>query len=77
VVNLDPEHVQSGWTNLPLGDLGIDPEHPFQVHDLLVDRRYMWHGPHNFVRLDPHALPAHVFAVRRKVRTEHDFDYFA
>jgi starch synthase (maltosyl-transferring) len=77
VVNLDPEHIQSGWTNLPLHDLGIDPEHPFQVHDLLVDRRYMWHGPHNFVRLDPHALPAHVFAVRRKVRTEHDFDYFA
>jgi starch synthase (maltosyl-transferring) len=77
VVNLDPEHVQSGWTNLPLGELGIDPEHPFQVHDLLVDRRYMWQGPHNFVRLDPHALPAHVFAVRRRVRTEQDFDYFA
>ncbi|HSJ34046.1 MAG TPA: alpha-1,4-glucan--maltose-1-phosphate maltosyltransferase [Acidimicrobiia bacterium] len=77
VVNLDPAHVQSGWTNLPLGELGIDPEHPYQVHDLLVERRYMWQGPHNFVRLDPHAMPAHVFAVRRKVRTEHDFDYFA
>jgi len=77
VVNLDPAHVQSGWTDLPLDELGIDPKHPYQVHDLLVERRYMWQGPHNFVRLDPHAMPAHVFAVRRKVRTEHDFDYFA
>ena len=77
VVNLDPHNVQAGWTDLPLDDLGIDTEHPYQVHDLLVDRRYMWQGPHNFVRLDPQVVPGHLFAVRRKVRTEHDFDYFA
>ena len=76
IVNLDPHHLQSGWTNLPLDDLGIDPGHPFQVHDLLVDRRYMWHGPHNFVQIDPSAVPGHVFAIRRRVRTEHDFDYY-
>jgi len=28
------------------------------------------------VALDPGALPAHVFRVRRRIRTEHDFDYF-
>ena len=30
----------------------------------------------NFVQMDPHTVPAHVFRVRRRVRTEHDFDYF-
>ena len=76
VVNLDPHHTQTGWTNLPLDELGIDGAHPFQVHDLLVDRRYMWHGAHNFIQIDPQVMPGHVFAVRRRIRTEHDFDYF-
>ncbi|CAN5825783.1 alpha-1,4-glucan--maltose-1-phosphate maltosyltransferase [soil metagenome] len=76
VVNLDAEQVQSGWVGLPLEELGIDPEHPFQVHDLLVDRRYMWHGEHNYVELDPRVMPGHVFTVRRRIRTEHDFDYY-
>ena len=76
VVNLDPTHTHSGWTSLDLAELGVDPDHQFQVHDLLVDRRYLWQGPHNFVQLDPHLMPAHVFAVRRRVRTEEDFDYY-
>jgi starch synthase (maltosyl-transferring) len=46
------------------------------VHDLLSDARYEWHGPRNFVQLDPHRVPAHVLLVRRRVRSERDFDYF-
>jgi len=76
VVNLDPYHPHSGWITLPLGELGIDPERPFQVHDLLGGARFLWHGPRNFVSLDPESAPAHVFRLRRRVRTEHDFDYF-
>jgi len=76
VVNLDPHHVQSGWIELPLEELGIDPSSGFQVHDLLGDGRYLWHGPRNFVELSPHVLPAHVFRVRHRVRTEADFEYF-
>ena len=48
----------------------------YQVHDLISDARYLWTGESNFVQLDPHACPAHVFRVRRKVKTERDFDYF-
>ena len=33
-------------------------------------------GDWHFVQLDPHRMPAHVFVVRRRVRSEHDFDYF-
>jgi starch synthase (maltosyl-transferring) len=76
VVNLDPHHVQSGWLELPEGELGIDPGVPFQVHDLLSDARFLWQGPRNFVRLDPDVLPAHLFRVRHRVRTERDFEYF-
>lgn len=76
VVNLDPHHTQSGWLELPLEQLGIDAHQPFQVHDLLDDGRYIWNGPRNYVELNPHKLPAHIFRVRRRVRTERDFDYF-
>jgi starch synthase (maltosyl-transferring) len=36
----------------------------------------LWHGARNFVQLDPSHVPAHVFRLRRRVRTERDFDYF-
>jgi starch synthase (maltosyl-transferring) len=76
VVNLDPYHAQSGWITLPLEALGVDPERPFQMHDMLGGARYLWHGPTNYIALDPESAPAHIFRVRRRVRTERDFDYF-
>ena len=76
VVNLDPHHVQSGWVELDLASLGIDTHTPYQMHDLLSGARFLWSGTRNFVQLDPQHAPAHVFALRRKVRTERNFDYF-
>lgn len=76
VVNLDPHHTQSGWLTLPLDDLGIDGDRPFQAHDLLGGERYLWQGSTNFVELNPERAPAHVFRLRRRVRSENDFDYF-
>lgn len=76
VVNLDPHHVQSGWVELDLAMLGIDAQTAYQMHDLLSDARFLWSGPRNFVQLDPLRAPAHLFALRRKVRTERNFDYF-
>jgi starch synthase (maltosyl-transferring) len=75
VVNLDPHHTQSGWVDLSLDTLGLDSS-PFQVHDLLGGGRFVWQGSRNYVELDPQVLPAHVFLVRRRVRTEREFDYF-
>jgi hypothetical protein len=49
---------------------------PYQAHDLLTDVRYLWHGTRNYVELNPQTIPAHIFVIRRKVRTEHDFDYY-
>jgi starch synthase (maltosyl-transferring) len=76
VVNLDPHHVQSGFLDLPLADLGVAPGEAFQADDLLGGGRYLWHEGRVYVALDPAALPAHVFRIRRRVRTERDFDYY-
>jgi len=76
VVNLDVHHRQSGWLRLDLESLGIPADQPYQAHDVLGGGRYLWQGPSAFVELDPQTLPAHVFVLRRRVRTERDFDYY-
>jgi starch synthase (maltosyl-transferring) len=75
-VNLDPHHTQAGWVELSTQDLGLDPEQPYQMHELLTGARYLWHGARNFVQLDPQSVPAQIFRVRPKLRREQDFDYF-
>jgi starch synthase (maltosyl-transferring) len=76
VVNLDPRHTQSGWVELPLETFGLEPAAPFQGHDLLSGARFLWQGRRFYVELDPYAVPAHIIRLRRRVRTEKDFDYF-
>lgn len=76
VVNLDPHHTHSGWVDLDLAALGIEPGAQYQMHDLLTGAHFLWSGPRNFVQLDPARVPAHVFRVRRRVHREQDFDYF-
>ena len=75
-VNLDPHHVQSGWVEPDPAAIGVSPSETYQVHDLISGARYLWDGPRNYVELNPRVVPAHVFRVRRHLRTERDFDYF-
>jgi starch synthase (maltosyl-transferring) len=75
-VNLDPHWTQSGWLELPVDEFDLPPGRPYQVHDLLDNRRYLWNGSRNFVQLDPQASPAHIFRLRRYQRSERDFDYY-
>jgi starch synthase (maltosyl-transferring) len=76
VVNLSPYYVHSGWIELSLEDLGIPASQSFQMHDQLTDARFLWHGSKNYIQLNPQILPAHIFHVRRHLRTERDFDYY-
>jgi starch synthase (maltosyl-transferring) len=46
------------------------------MHDLLGGGRFLWSGSRNYVELEPAAIPAHVFQLRRRLRTERDFDYY-
>jgi len=70
VVNLEPQYTQSGWVELDLEALGLDPHQPYEVHDLLSDVSYVWQGACNYVELNPQVVPAHVFRLRRRVGTE-------
>jgi len=76
IVNLDPNNKQAGWVELDLAALDLDGLRSFQVHDLISHARHTWHGPRNYVELNPHVIPAHIFRIRRKVRTERDFEYY-
>lgn len=63
IVNLDYRYKQSGWVELSLEKLGLKPEQAYQVHDLLTDARYRWHGTRNYVELNPQTIPAHLFRI--------------
>ncbi len=63
VVNLDPHSRQAGWVNVDVDALHLGSEESYQVHDLLTDARYVWHGARNFVDLNPSIVPAHIFRV--------------
>jgi len=75
-VNLDPHNVQDGWLEVPLEKLKLEENEVYQVHELLFDNRFLWQGSRNYVRLDPAESPAQIFLLRRRLRTERDFDYF-
>ncbi len=76
VVNVDPHHVQRGIINLPLEELGLERDRSYQAHELISGARYLWNGPRNFVELNPLSMPGQIFRFRRRVRSEHDFEYF-
>ena len=76
VVNVDPHHVQRGWVHLPLEELGIERDRPFQAHELISGARFLWGGERNYVEINPHSMPGQIFRFRRRVRSEHDFEYF-
>ncbi len=76
VVNLDPYHTHSGWVDLSNVPFELESHSSYQVFDLISNAQFMWSGHHNYVEIDPGIMPAHVFKIRRKVRTEFDFDYF-
>lgn len=73
-VNVDPYRTQSGWITLP-GASGGDSE-PIQAHDLLSGARYIWREQRAFVELNPDLMPAHILQLRRRIRSEHDFEYY-
>jgi len=75
-VTLDPHHTHGAWLDLDLRALGLAPDEAFQVHDLLGGAHYLWRGPRNYIELAPEAMPAHLFELRRFIRTENQFEYY-
>jgi starch synthase (maltosyl-transferring) len=63
VVNLDPHNTHEATVSLDMPTLGLDWHAEFVVDDELSGESYRWRDT-NYVRLDPHIHPAHVFTLR-------------
>ncbi|MFI6450062.1 alpha-1,4-glucan--maltose-1-phosphate maltosyltransferase [Streptosporangium amethystogenes] len=63
VVNLDPHNTHEATVSLDMPALGLDWQAEFVVDDELSGESYRWRQD-NYVRLDPHIHPAHVFTLR-------------
>jgi starch synthase (maltosyl-transferring) len=63
IVNLDPAQMHETMVTLPLSDLGLPEDRPFEVEDLLTGSRYSWRGARNYVRLDPSERVGHLLRV--------------
>lgn len=76
VVNLDPHYTQSGYVTLPLEALEIPVDRGYEAEDLLTGARYLWHGPRNYVELNPAKASGHILKIYRHLKVETDFEYF-
>jgi starch synthase (maltosyl-transferring) len=77
VVNLDPQHEQSGFIDVPLDEWSLDAHDPYDAHELVSGQHYEWQGPRIFVTLSSADCPVCVFRIEaRKSSSERDFDYF-
>ncbi len=63
--NLDLHGPHASLVDVPLAELGLRPDEPYVMHELLSDRRYEWRGPRGYVVLDPAIDSAQIFVLRR------------
>ena len=63
VVNLDQHTQQSGYIQVPKNVLKLGDKINLKLRDLMTDEHYMWTQEWNFVSLNPHKMPFHLFQV--------------
>jgi starch synthase (maltosyl-transferring) len=63
VVNIDPHQAQSGYIQLPKFRLGLSDKINVKLHDLMTDEQYTWTQEWNYVLLNPHKMPFHLFKL--------------
>jgi starch synthase (maltosyl-transferring) len=76
IINLDPHRSHGGTLELPLEELGIDEHDPYEALDLLNGTTYRWQGRRNRVEIDPLTNPAHILQLRRRLRSETEFETY-
>lgn len=65
IVNLDSRKRHESNVHLPLAELGLNPDEPFEVEDVLFEEVYTWRESTNFVSLDPRTKPVHLLKLRK------------
>lgn len=75
-VNLNPFQTQEARLQIPIDSFGIKPDEMYQLHNLITNQRDLVKGGVYSLRLDPQVEPAAIYAVRRWIHREQEFDYF-
>jgi starch synthase (maltosyl-transferring) len=63
--NLDPVATHASFVDVPIAELGLEPQQTYRMHELVSDRRFDWRGPRGYVELDPQIEPAQIFVLQR------------
>jgi starch synthase (maltosyl-transferring) len=63
--NLDVFGTHAAMVDVPIDELGIAPDEPYRMHEVLSDTTYQWRGPRGYVELDPSRDPTQIFLLRR------------
>lgn len=63
IVNLDQHNKQHGYVQLPKYLLNIGDHINVKLHDLMTDEHHTWTQEWNFVELNPHKIPFHLFKL--------------
>jgi starch synthase (maltosyl-transferring) len=61
VVNLDPHSTQQGYVQLPKDLLVLGDYINVKLHDLLTGEHFTWTQEWNYIELNPHKIPFHIF----------------
>ncbi len=64
-VNMDYNDTQSTMVRIPFEQLKIMPGSAIHLKDLLTEQSFTWYEEWNYIELDPHKMPAHIFRVER------------
>lgn len=64
-VNLDPFQAHESTIRVPIREYRIGPDQQYLVHELISDRKFLWKGAEQTVRLDPAVEPAAIFSITR------------
>jgi starch synthase (maltosyl-transferring) len=65
VVNLDPHHVQNCMIEMPLALLGLAPDQPYLLDDLLQGHSWSWTGARQHQQLVPERNPVAIFRLHQ------------
>lgn len=63
IINLDPEHKQSGFCRLP-EELVNQNKISVQIKDLISGEKYVWDKEWNYVELNPQISHLHIFEIK-------------
>lgn len=63
IVTLDPHQKQSGYVQVPVSLLRLGEKINLKLHDLITNESFTWTQEWNYVELEPHKMPFHLFKV--------------